>query len=154
MKNDSTSRMKLHKKLTKARRCLGRIQSFSFLSELCLLNDCLAELTHLSLFLQKENAPTYCVWSKIKSAEKAITEYGFLGEQGNGNDGPETAGLLKEMVNSDGPSFIFRSVSVKKATQQQLNAFSDCRKRFCSTLVDQLRRRFRGAVGTILQCFS
>ena len=152
MKKNSKSNIAVKGKHHKLSLCLTKIKGFPFLAQLCLLNDCLAELTQLSLILQKESAPSYILWSKLESTTKAIQEFGFLCEDGSGNNGPETASLFKAIENdTEGEYFQFHSVFVRKPSTIELTQFIDERKLFCSTLVEQLKKRFRGPARTILE---
>ena len=152
MRPISKSREVVQAKHAKLSKCLTEIQSFPFLAQLCLVNDCLTELTHLSLVLQKESIPAYLVWAKITSTRKSLEEYGFICSDGVGNNGPETESLFKACLNGQGNSFSYRSIQILPPSENEMNEFVDVRKLFCSTLTSQINRRFGGAARSILEC--
>ena len=158
MKKESVTKKKLLKKYSKLKCCLQHITSFPFIAQLCLLNDCLTELTFLSLLLQKETVPTWALWPRVISTKKVISEYGYISvnEEGDlyGNNGPLISILFDEIEsqqNVNKSTFIFKSTNICKPTKNQLEEFFDTRKLFTSTLVEQLSKRFGGPAKHILQ---
>ena len=154
MKKPTKTKAKVHAKYCKLKNCLDNVKSFSFISQLCLLNDCLAELTSLSLMLQKESAPSYAIWPRICSVKKALLEYGYLVNDDNGNlvgnNGPLTKELFSAIESAD-EYFVFKGATFKVPSAEDLNAFLDVRKLFISSLVERLSRRFSGLCQGLLE---